>query len=79
METNKTKSFDVQENSKSFLSIKTMGDIVNELDGPLINISSKKYLEWKNKKWVAVDDILNLKNDLSMIALKEHLRELSEE
>ena len=70
METNKT---------KSILSIKTMGDIVNELDGPLINISSKKYLEWKNKKWVAVDDILNLKNDLSMIALKEHLRELSEE
>jgi len=70
METNKT---------KSFLSIKTMGDIVNELDGPLINISSKKYLEWKNKKWVAVEDILNLKNDLSMIALKEHLRELSEE
>ena len=57
METNKT---------KSFLSIKTMGDIVNELDGPLINISSKKYLEWKNKKWVAVEDILDfiVKEDL---------------
>lgn len=48
-----------------------MKDIIDELgSGPLVDISSKEYIEWKNKEFVSVDNLKELLHNMKIIIPK---------